>query len=208
MPVCSFTWRCIDVRLHYSSHHHHERLAACFPAEVVFVEQAHCHRPHHRSGRRVYVQSRRRSTLAGTCFVTPRHRTVVSSQCCSPLAWTRRRQWSRWQCFFFGLEAVLLTAWKTACLKFIPQRLGLHVNTVHWICGLGMGLAVSSMPGSEVVASVTLGSGRHASTRAHACAGTHSQTRTSTHAHAPHVQHAHARAYKLRLARTCMGARV
>ena len=78
MPVCSFTWRCIDVRLHYSSHHHHKRLAACFPAEVVFVEQAHCHRPHHRSGSRVYVQSRRLSTLAGTCFVAPRHRTVVS----------------------------------------------------------------------------------------------------------------------------------
>ena len=83
MPVCSFTWRCIDVRLHYSSHHHHERLAACFPAEVVFVEQAHCHRPHHRSGRRVYVQSRRLSTLAGTCFVAPRHRTVAY-RCISP----------------------------------------------------------------------------------------------------------------------------
>ena len=39
-----------------------------------------------------------------------------------------------------------MTAWKTAF--FIPHRLRLHVNTVPWICGLGMGLAVSLMPGS------------------------------------------------------------
>ncbi len=52
----------------------------------------------------------------------------------------RRRRWSN------RATALAMTAWKTAF--FIPHRLRLHVNTVPWICGLGMGLAVSLMPGS------------------------------------------------------------
>ena len=52
----------------------------------------------------------------------------------------RRRRWSN------RATALAMTAWKTAF--FIPHRLCLHVNTVPWICGLGMGLAVSLMPGS------------------------------------------------------------
>jgi hypothetical protein len=166
---------------------------------VVFVEQAHCHRPRHRSGRRFYVQSRRLSTLAGTCFVAPRYRTVVSgasppagsvghrlgegsqppafscsllllgaaltllvdlgglprvagvtttsvkclqvyanvhamstallpprlkvhctsSQCCSPLAWARCRQWSRWRSFC-RLESGAFDSLEDGLLKVHP----------------------------------------------------------------------------------------
>ena len=52
----------------------------------------------------------------------------------------RRRRWSS------RATALAMTAWQTAF--FIPHRLRLHLNTIPWICGLGMGLAVSLMPGS------------------------------------------------------------
>ena len=164
-------------------------LAGCvFPGRggrhvvTVCVEQAHCHRPHHRSGSRVDVQSRRFSTLAGTCFVAPRHRTVAY-RCISPSrkcgTQARRR---------LTAAGVLMRPSPSRSCAYVTRgymwaltcrRRHDHIREVLGLRQCPCDIQQPVLPPHSKV---------------HACARTHSQTRTSTHAHSRTHTHTHAHA--------------